>query len=66
MSIIRISHYLPIALGAVIDWANIVALDFISCTPVTLPTLIRDIKGHSKRLLMRLSIRLYANNEVTW
>ncbi len=52
------SCHLPIAFGAVIDWANIMALDFISCTSDTLPPFICNVKSHPQSFLMGLPIRL--------
>ena len=54
----ELRHYLPIAFGAVIDWANIMALDFISCTSDTLPPFICNVKSHPQGFLMSLPIRL--------
>lgn len=61
----RIAHAkkllnLPVALGAVLNWTDIVSLDLVGCSSMALSPLVRDVKGHAERLFMCLSIRLYS------
>ena len=56
-------HHLPVALGAVLDRADVVPLDLVRCASVALPSLIRDVKGHAEGLLVSLSIRLKRTRE---
>ena len=56
-------EHLPVALGAILDGADVVPLDFVCCASVALSSLIRYVKGHAEGLLVRLSIRLKRTRE---
>lgn len=55
---LRAKLYLPVALGAVIHWAEVMTLDLIGCASMAFATLICYVEGHAEGLLVSLPIRL--------